>query len=481
MSNKRPYPFKPRAGPPSKQKKARIDAAAPRARPLPPLSADQQAIVAFARAHPAASLFVTGPGGCGKSVALEAVAAALRGAGTVAITASTGLAAVEVGGVTLHSFLGLGMHADTTDAAQRDALIAAMSAKKKQALREARNLIVEEVSMVSGAFFTNLDMVLRSVRLGPDAAHLPMGGLRLLIFGDFFQLPPVMPAPVVFAFESPAWPALAPRAFELGEDFRHAGAANTFAQMMAEVRRGLVTPATAAALAARVLPPPPADSGALVTYIFPHNADVDAMNAERLAALPGAARRFAADDVVMQGARPGGGGGDPFAKTRAFPVVELKVGAQVMLTRNLLLDPEGDTGVTLANGMVGRVFAFGDDGWPLVSFAPWHAQAVPIKPEKWEIRASAGGPLLAVRYQLPLQLAYAMSGYKSQGQTITCAVVADLGKSFGPGQVYVILSRVRRLEQLYLRSFDATKIYAHPKVVAFYAALHAPTAPAGTQ
>ena len=383
-------------------------------------------------------------------------AAALRGAGTVAITASTGLAAVEVGGVTLHSFLGLGLHADTTDAAQRRALIAAMSDKKKQALREASDLIVEEVSMVSGAFFTNLDMVLRSVRLGPDAAHLPMGGLRLLIFGDFFQLPPVMPAPVVFAFESPAWPALAPRAFELGEDFRHAGAANPFAQMMAEVRRGLVTPATAAALAARVLPPPPPDSGALVTYIFPHNADVDAMNAERLAALPGAVRRFAADDVVMQGARPGGsGGGDPFAKTRAFPVVELKAGAQVMLTRNLPLDPEGadggGTGPMLANGMVGRVVDFADaadGGWPRVSFAPWHAAPVIVKPEKWEVRASAGGPLLAVRYQLPLQLAYAMSGYKSQGQTITCAVVADLGKSFGPGQVYVILSRVRRLEQL---------------------------------
>ena len=466
----------------------------------PALAAEQRAFVAAAR-DTRASLFLTGGAGTGKSVALRAAIAAMRARaapGTLFVTASTGKAALDhEDATTLHRFAGLGVGDEPTDAAVRRV---GQSHKMRELLARARwraceTLVIEEISMISAETFDTLHAVACAVRRRP--LSVPFGGIRLIMCGDFFQLPPVpneaqrrARQPARYAFEAAAWARLAPRAVVLRQVHRQSEAP-AFIALLNEVRTGHVSAETERALRGRMNAAFASD--AAVASVFPLNRDVAALNEQRLRELPGRVHTFravdyasSAEDAVL------------LRDVTALPVLELKVGAQVMLIKNIEV-----AGEKLANGMVGVVTGVGAGAKPSihVRFDDVPGASVPIEEAEWEFRdhaacaslepriveinddgeivqppaidADASAPVRARRTQYPLVLAYAVSAHKSQGQTLTCAVSTCLRSCFEAGQAYVILSRVRRLEQLSLRSLDTTRIRASPKVLAFYAALGA--------
>ena len=256
----------------------------------------------------------------------------------------------------------------------------------------------------------------------------------------------------------------------------------------------------------RVLEVPDEVAKGIVTHIYSHNVDVDRENATRLDRLSGELMTYTAID--------NGNNVQALKNCPALPILDLKIGAQVMLLRNmtvgnvinaggvvpgiadpLFASPARLTELILGNGSVGKVVRFepmgepdsddntgGNDGdtplnstrlWPVVDFAK-EGVILRVEPHRWEMRDTPTSPPSTSRIQVPLKLCWAFTVHKSQGQTITCPVVADLSNVFDYGQAYVTLSRVKSLDQLYLKPFDpAVAIRAHPAVVEYYNALEA--------
>jgi hypothetical protein len=415
---------------------------------LPAPSAEQAAALALVRQG--RSVFLTGCAGTGKSLLLAHALRALPSDSTF-VTATTALAASQLGGCTLHSFAGVGRGEGPP------AALAAAGARGEAGARWRRVavLVIDEVSMLDGDFLDLIDLAARRAR-GDDR---PFGGVQLVLCGDFHQLPPVGPrgAPRRFAFEAAAWRALAPETVELTTVFRQRDA--EFVALLAAVRAGAAAPGgpatarVAAALRAAAAAEPFPDDGVLPTRLLTHCGDVDAENEAALVALPGAEVRFAARDV-----------GDARSLAAGCPApssLALKVGAQVMLIKNI----SAKRG--LVNGARGVVERFTSAGLPVVRFAASGvSEAVPR--ERWAVRV--GGAETAARLQVPLKLAWAVTVHKSQGLTLD-RVEVSLDRAFEPGMAYVALSRARALRGLRVVGGVApAALRADPRVLAFYAA-----------
>jgi len=184
------------------------------------------------------SLFFTGPAGSGKSVLLRELIRRLPSAST-AVTASTGIAACNIGGITLHSWAGLGKNG-----LEQPALEVAASIRRRRDVQgrwlNTRVLVVDEISMVDGAMLDQLDAVAKAVR----SSSAPFGGLQLVLVGDFYQLPPVSSRGQTkpFAFQSKAWKSAIKQSIQLTEVFRQAD--STFVDILNEARVGKVSHAT---------------------------------------------------------------------------------------------------------------------------------------------------------------------------------------------------------------------------------------------
>jgi ATP-dependent DNA helicase PIF1 len=349
--------------------------------------------------------------------------------------------------------------------------------------------------MVSARMLDNIDTLCRIVRGFPTK---PFGGLKLVMVGDFFQLPPVTgreqeqmehyDPDYRFAFQARVWrEAKIPTLILPGT---HRQDSVEWAAILSRMRTGTLTPEDIAVLKSRVLPPP--TDGRILTYMFPKNREVDAMNGQSLKALPGKTYTFAAVDWQKEGKVTW----DLLKDLRAAKSIDLKVNAQVMLLRNMrrsdlalvgcILPEDGPIAgptanlqeVILANGSVGRILRFEQTmaapaEYAVVRFERKDGRApidVRIEPFKFEKFENPRSPAIASRMQLPLILCYAISAHKAQGQTIECDVVIDMANAFEHGQVYVMCSRVKRLEQIHFLNFDAAKITADPAVKAFYEA-----------
>ena len=419
------------------------------------------------------SVLLTGPAGTGKSYLLREIVAALelKHPGGVAVTASTGIAATHVGGRTLHSWAGIGLGRGG-EAKLVDKVLNSYAAAQRW--RGAKVLVVDEVSMVDGELFSALAAVGRAVRGGG-----PWGGLQLVLCGDFLQLPPVsVTRGGRFAFDVPAWRDAGVRTCVLTEVMRQRGDPR-FRSLLNEVRVGVCAPATAAALAAcHVARKPRPTDGILPTRLYCRNADVDAENAARLGALPGGATSFAARDA------PRGDGAPPTAEVwdrlrgaldRLAPrALGLKVGAQVMLSRNrdrTLVN--GSRGVVV--GFRSRVPVVGEYGVrdgaydaAVVRFdaGPGAFREVVVTPVSFFTWTFGGA---AARAQLPLKLAWALTVHKSQGMTLSRAEI-QIADAFADGQAYVALSRVVSLAGLWTAGGAITPaaVKANPKVLDFY-------------
>lgn len=433
----------------------------------------------IATRRPGAAVFVTGRAGCGKSEVISVLRTGLAASGArVLATAASGIAAdaLGAGATTLHSALGLipGM--------AREACVARVKRNKTRVavLAAAAVLIVDEVSMISGETLEDALAVLAAARKG---APLPV----LVFVGDFLQLPAVDGTPLLRA---PVWARLAPVVFNFTTSYRQADDP-AFVTMLDELRVGVVSDATHAALTARVglLPAGPS------TELYPRRRDVAAVNDAQLRALPDPPVVFVGQ-VTWSGA-PADVSPDPPAgitpgpalaacnvalppdvavwqeadrvtrNSLKAPVLALAPGASVMFCANTTQED----GRRIHNGAQGVVTGFRDGVGPLVRLAA-SGRVIAVAPHDTVVRLSPGAeePTLIYR-QLPLQLAWALTVHKAQGQSLDSAVL-DLGPSnFETAQVYVALSRVRRLDSVFLRAWSRACVKADPDAVAFYAAL----------
>lgn len=420
-----------------------------------PLSDEQECVLQSALAGH--SIFLTGSAGTGKSFLLNRIVAALKarwGPDTVYVTATTGVAAVNIDGCTVHSFAGFGL-----GKGHPFDLIVAMKRRGDvvSRWRDARVLVIDELSMMSASLFDKLEFIGRRLRGRED---VPFGGIQVIGSGDFYQLPPVpdpdCPSPEM-CFKADSWARVFTKQCVLTHIYRQSDSA--FVGVLNEVRTGRPSPASFAYLAG--LRRPLQVTGRVEpTVLYPHRADVSDMNVKRLGALPGAGRVYHAKDWAVDRMHL-----EALAKHSSVDaVLTLKVGAQVVLLRNLNFR----TG--LVNGSRGVITSFTERG-PIVDFVG--AGEREVRPEVWETKV--GARLVASRTQVPLGLAWALTIHKSQGMSIDLLEVA-LASAFADGQVYTALSRARRPSGLRLLD-DPTKarITASKEAASFYASLTAPT------
>lgn len=461
------------------------------------LSTEQQQVLDLV-IHHRKSVFFTGPAGTGKSVLMRAIIAEMkkkwaRDPERLSVTASTGLAACNIGGMTLHSFAGIGLGKEDVPTLVKKIR---RNAKAKTRWLRTSTLIIDEVSMVDGELFDKLAQIARTIRNNGR----PWGGIQLVITGDFFQLPPVPDGgkkDAKFAFEAATWNTSIDHTIGLTQVFRQRDP--DFANMLNEMRLGRITEDTVRTFKDLQRPLNFTD-GLEVTELFPTRQEVERSNESRLRNLPGATYHYEAADT-----------GDPTMRERllanmmAPKAMDLKKGAQVMLIKNM--------DDTLVNGTLGRVVGFmneatfevwgghnsiGDEAeeadarskkkikafsrdienikdnkeYPVVRFNALdgtHRELLCV-PEDWKVELPTG-EVQASRKQLPLILAWALSIHKAQGQTLE-RVKVDLGKVFEKGQAYVALSRAVSKQGLQVLRFDKNKVMAHPRVIQFYNKLY---------
>ena len=388
------------------------------------------------------NVFLTGPPGAGKTYVLnQFIRRAARQGKTVAVTASTGIAATHIGGTTIHSWSGLGIRDHLTDWDKATLLQTNRLVKRYNATDV---LVIDEVSMLHGA---RLDMVNEAAKI-LRGSHEPFGGMQVVLVGDLFQLPPVSRASelVDFAHTSAAWNELNPRICYITEQHRVAGE-DGLLELLSAMRDGELMTEHEEMLRSRLGVVAPAN--VVVTRLYSHNIDVDTINDRHLQALATETHTY---HMKTKGQRPRIEG---LMKSLLAPEeLTLKVGAEVMFVAN-------DFTAGFVNGSRGRVLKFEND-LPLVRLQT--GRILKVEPYTWSV--TEDGKVKAEAVQLPLRLAWAITIHKSQGMSLDAAEI-DLSKSFTPGMGYVALSRVRSLEGIHLNGINAMALKLHPDIYEF--------------
>lgn len=467
------------------------------------------------------NVFFTGAAGTGKSVLLRKVIRELKTMRKkwkhdgIAVTASTGLAACNIGGCTLHSFAGVGLGKEPVD------VLVKRVKRNRTAVerwRRTKVLIIDEVSMIDAELFDKLEYVAREVR----KSTVLFGGIQLVVTGDFFQLPPVMAEArngedIQFCFAANCWNEALDATVVLKQVHRQKD--TRLSTMLNEMRQGQMSEDTIGAFY-RLSRPLQTPDGISATHLYPRRYEVEQFNRKRLAQLQTPSLHFIANDEnnapdhlqSMYNCE----------NLMAVKDLELKVGAQVMMIKNF--DQQ------LVNGTLGKIVGFMDrqtfkivekysDSSTLSSqdimeqcqhgfefdsvmdsealsemrsdplYRKWcqlKETQTPVKlypyvrfhfpdgqtrdhmilPEKWELE-DLDGNVMCSREQIPLILAWALSIHKSQGQTLQWVHV-DLTKTFEKGQAYVAVSRATSVNGLQVQGFRPEKVMVHDKVVDFY-------------
>jgi len=425
-----------------------------------------------------ANIFLTGEPGSGKTHAINEYVAYLRVRSIEpAITASTGIAATHIGGITIHSWSGIGIKT-SLDKYGLNKIASSKYIVKR--VRRAKVLIIDEVSMLSPETLSMIDAVCREIKQNPE----PFGGIQIVLVGDFFQLPPVMnpvrnkplqaaaatpsaerisngvkigtednasvtliKEPLYrFAYDSPAWERANPVVCYLTEQYRQDD--KDFLALLSAIRSNIFGNDHLCRIETRKIDHRTAPSG--TPKLFSHNVDVDRVNDEVLAKLPGEPRVFTmfsrGPDALVSALQKG---------CLSPKTLSLKIGAAVMFTKN---NPKEG----FVNGTLGTIENFDkNSGYPIIKTR--NGRRIGVEPMDWTVEEN--GKIRARITQLPLRLAWAITVHKSQGMSLDEAVM-DLSDVFEFGQGYVALSRVRRLSGLYLLGWNERAFQVHPEVLA---------------
>lgn len=399
-----------------------------------------------------ANLFVSGGAGTGKSFILNYLKHNFSSQG-LQITASTGISAVNIGGTTIHSWAGIGLANQPLEQIINNLYTAKLSKLRKKIILT-KSLAIDEISMISAETLDILDCVFKEIRQSTK----PFGGLQVLFFGDFLQLPPVnrLQNKPNFCFNSKIWSELNLQNIVLEEIFRQSD--SKFIKLLNNIRFGKIEENDIKILKSRININD--DSSSIrPTILTTHNSKVENVNHNFLKNIPHPEQIFNAQYS-----------GDTFKieflkkNCLAYPQLRLKVGAQVMMIKNSL-QKEG-----IINGSLGLVRDFSNKkNYPIVEFA--NGKSFTIGPEEWllekfdpETKATS---IEASISQIPLILAWAITIHKSQGLTLD-KISCDLSESFSAGQSYVALSRARNLEGIFIQSINFTKINADQDAINFY-------------
>jgi ATP-dependent exoDNAse (exonuclease V) alpha subunit len=375
------------------------------------------------------NVFLTGSAGAGKTYTLNQYIHYLRARKVpVAVTASTGIAATHMNGMTIHTWSGIGIK----DSLDDDDLTWMFERKYlRDNLEKAEVLIIDEVSMLHGK---QLDMVNQVLKFFKQSSA-PFGRLQVIVAGDFFQLPPVSKNKETnrekFCFMSAAWQEAKFNICYLSEQFRQQN--NALNTILNEIRVQKVSEQSIQQLQATRGQSLETD----ITRLFTHNVDVEQINQRHLAKLERDEKVFMAEvkgnEKLVQTLT---------ANVRAPEKLVLKLGAKVMFVKNNM-----ENGYI--NGTLGEVVGFVEEqGQLLPKVKLRDGLRLIVAPETWSIE-NDGAKVLASYTQIPLCLAWAITVHKSQGMTLEAAEM-DLSQTFEKGQGYVALSRLKSLDGLRL-------------------------------
>lgn len=390
------------------------------------------------------NIYLTGSAGSGKTYLLNQYISYLDSHDiSVAVTASTGIAATHMNGMTIHGWSGIGVR-DFMGERELETLEEKKYLWKR--FDKARVLIIDEVSMLHGFQLDMVDKVCKRFKRNGK----PFGGLQVILSGDFFQLPPVekskniKPAKSSMVYESEAWKILNPAICYLTEQHRQED--DTLTEILNTIRENKLTEKHYEYLDKcidREL------SGIKATKLYTHNINVDSENEEELSNIEGKEVSYnmttKGHEVIV----------DILKKScLAYDNLRLKVGAEVMCIKNNF-----DKGYV--NGSRGKVVGFDSEStYPIVEL--YNGLRVTIAPEVWAIEED--GKIKASLTQLPLRLAWAITIHKSQGMSLDNALI-DLRSTFTYGMGYVALSRVRRLSGISLVGFTKESLLVDPRIL----------------
>jgi hypothetical protein len=406
--------------------------------------------------HTSCNLFLTGKAGTGKTTFLRHIKE--NTPKSCVVVAPTGVAAINAGGVTMHSFFQLpfvpyipegGTMANGSEVHNQRSLFRNIrfAESKRRMMQHMQLLIIDEVSMLRADMLDAMDAILRRFRKKP---HLPFGGLQVLFIGDLLQLPPVVqdhewevlqkhyPSP--FFFDAKVLREHPPLCIELKHIYRQQD--DVFIGLLNKVRNNAVSPQDIELLNARYNPAFVPTDGEFYITLSTHNHKANTINQRELDKLGG---QVFAYNAIIKGTFQEG----------AYPAEErlmLKEGAQVMFIRN-------DAGEERKyyNGKLGTISRLEKEGiWVQ---CPGEEEEIKVEPIEWENvkykldeeKGEIKEEKLGSFVQYPLRLAWAITIHKSQGLTFDRAII-DAGSSFSAGQVYVALSRLTNMNGMVLHS-----------------------------
>lgn len=401
------------------------------------LNDDQKAALEILRGQD--NVFVTGAAGSGKSFLMRSY---LKNKKTP-ILASTGAAAILVGGRTFHSFFGLGIMEGgviaTVDRALKNKRLVAR-------LRKTDAVVIDEISMISGPTLRTAEAIARRTR----GSTTPWGGMRVIAVGDFAQLPPVNPYATEkeWAFLDDVWSHSQFQSVHLKKIMRTTD--QEFLEVLGHIRQGRVTGEVKEFLDSKINSSPSGE----YTRLFSHRQDVEKYNLQKLDMIK--------NPVVIFHTIYDGQERDIETFRKHSPIADvlhLKEDALIMLRQN---DPEG----RWVNGSLGRVEKITPTELRIELLS---GRTVDIEMSVFTLLDAEGKPVVTAK-NFPISLAWAMTIHKAQGATLDRLLV-DLRRVWEPGQAYVALSRASSPEGLFIEGWSPKAIFADQRVLQFHSSL----------
>jgi len=414
------------------------------------------------------NIFITGPGGSGKTTIIRQIASHAKEAGIeLQVCALTGCAAIllKCGAKTLHSWAGVGIAKGTIKEVVEKVL---KNRHRRKNWNKVKTLVIDEVSMLSLKLFAILDLIGKTIKKSVK----PFGGIQIICSGDFYQLPPIGDADdemsAKFCFESDDWNSTFDLQIELKTIFRQSN--ETFSKILNEIRVGKIRKSSCELLKTYIRKPDE-NNPIKPPLILSRRSCVDALNLKEFNKLDGIVHKYNLTENKVLNDTPENAKlkeilscadiDNELEYLKKNISVEksllLKIGTQVMCSVNIDLESENP----IANGSQGIILDFVND-MPLIQFNNGDKRVIGL--HTWNSETISGIGII----QLPLIYSWAITIHKAQGTTLESAQI-DIGNNiFECGQTYVALSRIKSLDGLYLIAFNPQKIKIYKKVEEFY-------------